>query len=555
MGNVAHHEEDMSEYDVGDITTEDGVSGVDRMTTLEVELLYHIVSYLSPAALVSLGRTSKYFQRMLLENEDIWKRYCKESFGFCLKSDANEIYVNKLLFKSWKFHDPQNSENLAKARGYESAHIGYAGSSSPAYELYRIFKTNFRYAEEIYWFCLLDPSPVVKAYAVEGCLEFFKQKKTKFPIDSFKEMLFHLALWSVPQSECVSTLSGCCGGSERVSSIIRRRVQPELSAEQLTALDDKILECSDDDYEKNDIWMRRARLYPNDKKLHDKMKELSSKDTWYALVHLAEYRDEEDVEFFIDTIKNFIQTCLNKSKDIHNSRNRQIYTALKEFPHESFWPFLQEIHKHAISGLTTIFRPDSGQAHLYQVIVKYKKPEVVDMVSEAVDKIKLDSYDRRSFWNSLMSALVSSLKKPDTPDKHRLEDLIWKIAKKYKLLSEEAIEYMLAQRTEDTIRRLTTDILLKCDSYGDGVSERVVSILMDKLIELNHPARCDVLLEFVSNANCHNCEFLCSFIPKAGGTYAQFGNALQNLSQDTNCYVSGPAKNMLATLKKPKWFQ
>jgi len=70
-------------------------------------------------------------------------------------------------------------------------------------------------------------------------------------------------------------------------------------------------------------------------------------------------------------------------------------------------------------------------------------------------------------------------------------------------------------KTDEAIEKITNGfVTLRCSDYETGVTRNVVTRIMNALIELKHPKRTDVLLEFVRHADCHNCEFLCSFIPK-----------------------------------------
>jgi len=223
----------------------------DQLSTLAIELLLRIVSYLPPSSLARLGRTNKYFSRLLFHSEDfefVWMRCCTNSFGFCLtrslEQNKHQECVNELLYQSWKQHNPDASQHLAKARGYQSSHVGYAGTPSSAYDLFKNFKHRFRFAEQLIWYCLLDPSPVFKAYAIEGCIQLFKENKSQFPRECFLEVLFHVAVQILPYTLYVETLSGCCGGTASVTLIILRFIKPLLNEAQLQSLDEAMLQCS-----------------------------------------------------------------------------------------------------------------------------------------------------------------------------------------------------------------------------------------------------------------------------------------------------------------------
>jgi len=70
--------------------------GPDRLTTLEIELLYHVASYLPVSDLVSLGSANSHFRGVLLDNDDLWKQRCKSVVGFSLTLDPKRELVTNL---------------------------------------------------------------------------------------------------------------------------------------------------------------------------------------------------------------------------------------------------------------------------------------------------------------------------------------------------------------------------------------------------------------------------------------------------------------------------
>jgi len=116
--------------------------------------------------------------------------------------------------------------------------------------------------------------------------------------------------------------------------------------------------------------MKRAQSNMKNKKLHDQgslpssttceeksqvkqsrntVKQLCLKDEWFAILTLAEYKDEEDVDYFIGVMKDFIVWSVTDSGLPRKSQFRQLYSALVRFHHKDFWPYLVELHSLAIS--------------------------------------------------------------------------------------------------------------------------------------------------------------------------------------------------------------
>jgi len=77
------------------------------------------------------------------------------------------------------------------------------------------------------------------------------------------------------------------------------------------------------------------------------------KDEWFAILTLADYKDEEDVDYFIGVMQELIA---NDSGPTRKSQFRQLYSALIKFQHEKFWPSLVELHKLAISTPVPFYR-------------------------------------------------------------------------------------------------------------------------------------------------------------------------------------------------------
>ena len=206
-------------------------------------------------------------------------------------------------------------------------------------------------------------------------------------------MLFLLVLRMLPYTEVVGTMSGCCGGSRRVSNLVREEVMRLLNQEQREAVEDKIIELGmvclvvvmlghlspsyslslKEQYEIRSIIMKRAQQNLQDKKLHDQglyisrpffherilmslfycvisVKQFCLNGEWFAILTLADYKDEEDVDYFIDVMKELMTWRTTNGAAPGKSQFRQLYSALIRFPHKQFWPFLVELHKLAISS-------------------------------------------------------------------------------------------------------------------------------------------------------------------------------------------------------------
>lgn len=250
-------------------------------------------------------------------------------------------------------------QNIAADNVVKGAAVGIAGIRTEQWDRYEHLKRTATGDELM----LLSShtNPVVRCYAFQALVH---RKVDVFPI-----LLQHLK-----DDERVETLEGCIGGTEKVGDYFINTVMPgyadegsyEMSARQLTELDSILINDKTVKVSRKESLLSTIR--PN-QKFYKQIRELAIQGNPEAVLGLARFRNPLD----IDIIKNLFSDNENSYYAIY---------AAREFPHESFYPYLVAAFENEWSQKLYSY---PKWRIIYQALAKYPTTETYELFDRTIN--------------------------------------------------------------------------------------------------------------------------------------------------------------------------
>ncbi|HYG15600.1 MAG TPA: hypothetical protein VEC12_07580, partial [Bacteroidia bacterium] len=243
--------------------------------------------------------------------------------------------------------------------------------------------------------------------------------------------LFPVILNHLNDTGFVSTLFGCIGGDEMVGDFFINIVTPgyvdlqshKLNPIQFAVLDSILI------YTPNNLWAKSnaiLRAKPSERD-YLKLRELVIKEhNQDALVKLAQYRKEQDVELI-----------LNNREKSKTDEGGYFYTykAIIEFPHPDFFPLLE---KNLYQTLDNTHYSNEWRG-LYSAIAGYKNQRALSLLKVPLTQVKHNNISE--YHIDYVFGAVRYQK--DT----LYDDLLWTLWEKENKITPDVFEYLNARDT------------------------------------------------------------------------------------------------------------
>jgi hypothetical protein len=221
-----------------------------------------------------------------------------------------------------------------------------------------------------------DTNAVVRCYAFQALAE-------KNYVDVFPVVIRHLS-----DTAIVHTLYGCLGGSEKVGDFMLNKVYSRcgndynrhLDVEERATVDSLLIYGSDNRLEMRDEVI--SRIDPIER-YYIRIRQLATVEkNKEAFLTLSKYRKKQDIPII---------------KELLDDPGRQEFgfAAVKNFPDQSFYPYLEKAIKDNIKN-----GKGNGMQELYCAIVQYKNKTSRELLKFALREAKDMEYIYHSDWLS-----------------------------------------------------------------------------------------------------------------------------------------------------------
>jgi hypothetical protein len=252
--------------------------------------------------------------------------------------------------------------DIAKANVVMGSAVGIAGSRPEQWDRYVALRSMATDKELLA--LTSDTNTVVRCYAFQALVE-------RNTIDLFPVVLRHLS-----DTAAVHTLYGCLGGSQKVGDFILGKISARSSQDgyyvmnmsQRNIVDSLLLYENDNRLEAREKLL--IKMEPL-KKYYIPVRRLVTEGcNKTAIVALSKYREQQDIHLIKELLKD------------PNSQELG-FGAVTNFPHRSFYPFLEKALKDKIENSR-----EGGLQELYYALVQYKDQASKQLLKYALSEAK-----------------------------------------------------------------------------------------------------------------------------------------------------------------------
>jgi hypothetical protein len=172
---------------------------------------------------------------------------------------------------------------LRAATSYDSEGVGFLGQKTPGYRAYEELRDRATATQLVR--LTEDPRPLIRCYALRALA-------AGHPADVFDEAVARLR---GDEAE-IDRFQGCCLSIQKVGEIAADIARDR---EERVSLEELLIRGSPVD-EGTEFLLRRWKLSP---RCHERVRQLASAGSDEALIALARYRDEQDVEILQERLR------------------------------------------------------------------------------------------------------------------------------------------------------------------------------------------------------------------------------------------------------------
>jgi len=222
--------------------------------------------------------------------------------------------------------------------------------------------------------------------------------------------VYDLLIKNLHDTTSFRSQGGCIMRHTNVREFFIEKSFSQFSVKEISELDSIMFHY---DYDLFSYYQLVETLEPKPEYYNEVKKEIIEKRNWRALIGLARYQDEKDIEFIKSALQN-------------DTGRIYVLNAIREFPDERFFPILEKIHEQNESDSLMHFG-GTDYYEFYNTLVRYKTPRAINMIRESIN----NEHDK---FNSLKMAVWLAIKR--SPNDF-FNDLLDEIK-----LSEEDYEYL-----------------------------------------------------------------------------------------------------------------
>lgn len=350
-------------------------------------------------------------------------------------------YGQKKTVKSSISTKTQNTvKKIAKVNEFMGGSVGFAGMTPTQFNNFQELKKNASKTELLK--LTSHNNGVVRCYSI-------------WALSSAKSVdLFPITLSHINDNQFVKTQFGCIGGRERVGDIFIRITKPYFDSVQTATLDSILFNKPNKLNAKSNLIDRISLTEQN----YPRIRELAKKGNQSAIVKLAKYRKEQDINLILK----------NKDKSKY-SPYRYTYKAIQNYPSPKFLPFLK------IQLENTLDHDHySGEwKELYKAIANYKNEKSLKLLTIPFTEV-VHKHIRKYHLEFIYCALR---------DNHDTiyDNLLWTYWIEEEILTPDIYNYLLIKNPEKGFKQ-TVLVLNNPDNYYTAAICRNYSINESKVL-------------------------------------------------------------------------
>jgi hypothetical protein len=235
--------------------------------------------------------------------------------------------------------------------------------------------------------------------------------------------------------ETVETQFGCEGSTEFTGDFFidyANEFTRRLDSIQLAKIDSILI------YSDSKLRTKTEAIYRTNQRenLYHKIRQLALNGNGPALITLARYRKEEDVNLIAD-----------KLADPKADRNTLFYTynAVFEFPDPNFLSLLEKKLQSSLQN-----KPCGAERELYRAIASYKNKKAEELLRLHLAQSNLVNREEHSRW---VFGAVAAVKYPG------YDELLWSLWTNQNMITPGVFEYLLAKDTERAVALSKASVL------------------------------------------------------------------------------------------------
>jgi hypothetical protein len=425
-------------------------------------------------------------------------------FFTTLISSGQSIYDSKLISNKTK----KAVKKIEKVNELMSSAVGAAGMRPKQWDNFEELKKSATKEELIE--LTNHPNGVVRSYS-------FWALSHKKDIDLFQIVKNH-----INDSELISTQFGCIGSQEMVGDFFIQIMTPQyvdldsdkMESKEMAELDSLLI------YKPNKLSSRYsaiANAEPTDR-LYPKIRKLVIKENnQSALVTLAKYQNEQDIELIIN------------NRDVNDEDKESgfyfTYIAMQEFPRPEYLPILESHLKRTLDD--THFSQEWRE--LYKAIASFKNEKALELLKLPFTEVQHQNI-KKYHIDFVFDAILEYQNK-------LYDDLLWRIWEEENQRTLRSYKYLLSLNPSRTYE-LTKKELIKNYKIGKSdfipnlekveESENFYEYLLNVVIANDKELANKMIKEQIENSNVHNLPLFTSKVNRQKIFIEPLFNRLEN---------------------------